>query len=80
MAQNVFLPIITPVIEPIIGSKTIFPMPKDIKGSMFLIKILLEKDQFRAVIDRKFPLEQIVEAYKYVEQGHKHGNVVITVE
>lgn len=80
MWQNLLLPIVTPVIEPIVGSKTIFPLPKDIKGSMFLIKTLLEKGQFKAVIDRKFPLEQIVEAYKYVEQGHKHGNVVITVE
>lgn len=80
MWQNLFLPLVTPVVEPIVGSKTIFPTPKDIKGSMFLIKTLLEKGQFKAVIDRKFPLEQIVEAYKYVEQGHKHGNVVITVE
>ena len=50
MWQNIFLPIVTSVIEPIVGSKTIFPMPHDIKGSMFLIKILLEKGQFRAVI------------------------------
>jgi NADPH:quinone reductase-like Zn-dependent oxidoreductase len=40
---------------------------------------MIEKDRFRAVIDRTYSLEQIAEAFKYVETGEKIGNVVINV-
>jgi NADPH:quinone reductase-like Zn-dependent oxidoreductase len=81
MAQNIFLPLITPIIKPMIGNKkTVFPFPTDIPGSIRLVKKLTEEGEFRAVIDRKYPLERIVEAYEYVETGQKTGNVVITVE
>jgi NADPH:quinone reductase-like Zn-dependent oxidoreductase len=81
MSQNVFLPLITPIIKPLIGNKkTIFPLPTDIRKSVLLIRKLMEQGKFKAVIDRKYPLEQIVEAYRYVETGQKTGNVVITVE
>jgi NADPH:quinone reductase-like Zn-dependent oxidoreductase len=83
MAQNIFLPIITPITSKLpwqSGKKTIFPMPVDIRGSLLLIKKLIEEGRFKAVIDRKYSLEEIVEAYKYVETGQKTGNVVITLE
>jgi len=80
MAQNVFLSLITPIIKPMIGNKkTVFPIPTDIRGSILLIKKLIEQGKFKAVIDREYPFEQIIEAYKYVEKGQKTGNVVITL-
>jgi len=76
LSQNPFLALITRLGR---GRRVRFPLPRNEPEIVRYLKDLIESGQFKPVIDRRYPLDQIVEAYRYVETGQKVGNVVISL-
>jgi len=72
--ENIWFALTTPLLG---RKKVLFPMPAISKADIVFLKELVERGEYTPVIDRHYTLDQIVEAYHYVETGQKTGNVVL---
>lgn len=74
--ENILLALTTRIFG---GKKLLFPLPSITKTDVIFLKELVQKGEFKPVIDRRYNLNQIVEAYKYIETGQKTGNVILKI-
>ena len=74
--ENVFLALTTPLFG---KKRVLFPLPYIDQADVIYLKNLVEQGTFKPVIDKQYTLEEITEAYRYVESGQKTGNVVIKI-
>lgn len=74
MGQNIYYALITPLFR---GKRVLFPLPVTRQEDIEFIRDIAEKGLFKPVVDRKYKLEEIVEAHRYVESGKKTGNVLL---
>ena len=73
--QNPLLALIAPLMK---GKKVKFPLPFSIQRSMAFINELIEKDEFKPLIDERYHFNDIRRAFEYVMSGQKKGNVILT--
>jgi NADPH:quinone reductase-like Zn-dependent oxidoreductase len=74
--ENIFLAIMGKIKG---GKRVLFPIPSTKKEDIELLKELAESGVYKPIIDKVYPLEEIVDAYHYVESGQKIGNVVLKI-
>ena len=77
LSQNPLLALVTPLFG---GRRVRFPIPRQDQGTVTYLKERIESGAFKPLIDRRCRLDQIIEAYRYVETGRKVGSVVITID
>jgi NADPH:quinone reductase-like Zn-dependent oxidoreductase len=75
LLQNVILALWTSRVG---DKRVLFPVSPATRDDLLFVKELVEAGRYRAVVDRCYPLEQVVEATRYVETEQKTGNVVLT--
>jgi NADPH:quinone reductase-like Zn-dependent oxidoreductase len=76
MWHGVALSLVTPLFR---GRRQVFVIPRDDPEAVATLEGLIESGEFTPVVDRVFTLDEIVDAYRYVETGRKIGNVVVAV-
>jgi len=76
MSQNVIFALLTPIFR---GKRVLFPIPRINKEIITYLKNLVVSGKFKPIIDRVYTLEQIIDAFTYVESGQKVGNVIINI-
>jgi NADPH:quinone reductase-like Zn-dependent oxidoreductase len=77
LSLNPVLALVTPLFG---GRRVRFPIPRQGQGTVAYLKERIESGAFKPLIDRRYRLDQIVEAYRYVETGRKVGSVVVSVD
>lgn len=78
--QNPFLGLASPLYRLFGAKRVLFPLPKNSKQIIEHVASCLADGSFKPLIDREYPIDKIIDAYKYVETGQKTGNVVITID
>lgn len=74
--ENILFALTTPIWG---GKRVLFPLPTITKEDVLFLRELVENGAFKPVIDRTYPLDEIIEAYTYVHTGQKTGNVILKI-
>ena len=67
------------MLSPLVGQKLTVKFPRENHEDLIVLKELIESGKLTPVIDRTYPLAEVPEAIRYLQEGHAQGKVVITL-